>query len=468
MNICSKAEFNFCASRFRDSINNVYGFVIKPSKVRELLAKCAGFKSHNSLLSKLPIDAEIWLQDTASSLLDWLIKEFNGMTVETSLILKDVFDDQRERSDNVGANFAISEYGYIRQTNTDSGEDVICLTPLGRRILDVAQLTVSDLENGQAYTDDIVLAVDKLRHVIDEHPNNPWPKAVYLTTLAPLYYQGGWADNLKRSNSGGLLPDHNSSFEVNALANSDMFLDMAIETVSQFRGWIGSNHKRLSDHRLISQHGEPYYYPAALYWSAKIALNAGHFELAKKWFTWHAQIVPGDNFGARYYLSALSLIRRKNRIKTYFPKDEFCDCWGWLCLAVDAFILGKAESAVQLFIKSVKDNYGSFEIFGGMLATRNDIKIMSNHSAPAFVNELMFITKPFWEANSNAMEFFRSICSAPGMVDAVSEYHLAQSNKIGLAFKDPKDVARIRTKCVKAENALDELITTYIEQINSQ
>ncbi len=463
MHINSKADFNVCASRFRSNLAISYDFIIKPTKVRELLAKSAGFSSHNNLLSKLPLDAGLWCQKATSSQLNSLIKVFNGREIESLPLLIDAFNTQRSASSSKAEwshkESEISEYAYIRETNTDSDEDIICLTDLGRKILDEAHQIASDIETKESFQEAVESVEERLREMIEQHPNNPWPKAVYLTTLAPLYFQGGWTDNLGKSMGYGFVPDHDPRFEGYSGRNAEMFIDVALQAISQFKSWVGSRHRRLADHRLMSQNSEPYYYPATLFWGAKVALNSGEIELAKKWLTWHEQIVPGDNFGARYYLSALSLIRGKNSIKQYFKKEEYTEGWGYLCFAAEAYTLDKYDEAREYFLKSIKRNFGSFEAFGGVLPVRDDIAIVCNQSGPAFINELMFITNSFWEEFPGAWEFFSSICAESGVRNAVCNYHLAKSNTVGLAFKGAQEAAAINSACHQTERELERLFT---------
>lgn len=91
MLIKTKSDFNEFTDRFRTELTKSLGFIIKPSKTRELIAKCAGFKSHNNLISALPVDANIWLEGATATKLNQLINEFNGKKIHSINILRSAF-----------------------------------------------------------------------------------------------------------------------------------------------------------------------------------------------------------------------------------------------------------------------------------------------------------------------------------------------------------------------------------------
>lgn len=79
MLIESKRHFNVLAEQFHKAIAGHSHKPIRISKIREMLAKVVGFKSHNGLLNGLPIDSQSWLEPEAVDRLRELLVCHDGI-----------------------------------------------------------------------------------------------------------------------------------------------------------------------------------------------------------------------------------------------------------------------------------------------------------------------------------------------------------------------------------------------------
>ena len=434
MLIETKAQFNVLAAQFSDGVAMYSPKPIRASKLREMLAKAVGFKSHNGLLNGLPINPQRWTDTEAVERLSALLANHDGIQAPVAELIDRAIDQTSRftgKYQNTGTSRSIEDYAFFRKDDYDD-KIIICLTPVGRKVF----------EKVEAIHDSIPLISSEnldrwqqaLMNVIERHPANPWPKAMYCYTIGPSFWQANWCEALPRHQEKGFMPDPEEGFREYAGAYAEELLPLAKEAITQFEAWLGPNAKNVAAHNLISGDAEPFYWPAILYMGGMIALNCGQSRLAKRWLNLNLKLVPGDNFGARYGLSALRLNDGKGSIQSLFRKDSTC-AWGWLARALDAFVRGHSDKAIQHYLYALKDNYGAFEAFGPRLRGREHIRIMSNHAAPAFIEELMFRIQPFWKAHPEVSGFFRAICHDPYVQVRVEDYHRHKSLGIGLAFK---------------------------------
>ena len=325
----------------------------------------------------------------------------------------------------------MEDYAFFRADDYD-GKTVICLTPLGRKVYEEAEAIHDSIP--LISTENLGRWEQALLRLMERHPENPWPKAMYCYGVAPSLWQTNWCEALPRHHAQGFLPDAEEGFREYADSYADELLPIAKTAIEQFEKWLGPNAKNVAGHNLISQDSETFYWPSILYTGGMIALNCGEVRLAKRWLGLNLKLVAQDNFGARYGLSVLRLNDGKGSVQSLFPKDSAC-AWGWLARALDSFARGNADRAVQNFLMALKYNYGVCEAFGQRLRGREQIRIMSNHAAPAFIQEFMFRTRPFWKAYPGAKRYFADICYDPYVQVRVEDYHVHRSEGIGSAFK---------------------------------
>lgn len=450
MNIANKKAYTSFVDTFLEVLLRRYHITIKSSKAREMLAKAGGFKSHNGLINNLPIDSSIWLKSDSIANLNEHIKTVHGKSVSSMELLEETIKHEllyfSFGRDDAPAH-TIHDYAYIREDKFD-GKSVICLTPLGREIYDSAAVVLEALEDrDRAWPEVLFETEDNLSSLIERHPENPWPKAMYVITISNYYFQCGWTEYLPTNRSTGFQPDCDPRYAQRSYDMAENFIGMANDAISQFLQFLGDRKDKVCDHRLSAVNAEPYTYPALLYFAGKIQLNRNLYEIAFDQLSLNFKVVEGDNFGARHYLAALSLILGKKSINSYFnlPSDEFITGgWGDLCFAVESFKQGNIRAAKDYFLSSMKDNFGAFEVFGSLLKNRNEIRINSNDSSPAAIQELNFILKPFWKSNPEALKFFKGLARGPELKAAISNYHAAKTGTFGTARMLPEQSRQVK------------------------
>lgn len=434
MLIESKRHFNVLAEQFHKAIAGHSPKPIRASKIREMLAKAVGFKSHNGLLSGLPIDSQLWLEPEAVDRLRELLVSHDGIQAPVADLIELAIEQMEPVVRNVNSTSddrTIEDYAFFRTDDFDR-KLVICLSPLGRKVYDeVANLRDSipliSVENLNRWEQDLL-------KVIERHPANPWPKAMYCCDIASSYWQTDWCEDLQRRPEGGYLPDADEGFSKGARSYAEELMPVAKSAIEQFQKWLGPNAKNTADPNFFSHDSETFYWPAILYMGGMIALNCGEVRLAKRWLNLNYKLTGRDSFGARYGLSVLRLNDGKGSVQSLFPKDSACS-WGWLAKALDAFVRGNREKAVEHFLMALKFNYGVFEAFGHRLRGRGQIRIMANYNAPAHIQEFMFRTQPFWKTHPEAKRYFVTICHDPYVQVRLEDFYLHQSQGIGLGFK---------------------------------
>lgn len=119
---------------------------------------------------------------------------------------------------------------------------------------------------------------------------------------------------------------------------------------------------------------------------------------------------------------------------------------------------GRSRKGPPSLPQSPKNNYGVFEAFGQRLWGRTKIRIMSNHDAPAFIQEFMFRTQPFWKAHPEAKRFFTSICLDPYVQVRVEDFHQHKTQGIGLALQPVEFQVEHHKRSEELKNALDQAV----------
>lgn len=434
MLIESKTQFNLLAAQFGKILADYTPKPIRASKIREMLAKAIGFKSHNGLLNALPVDSQRWQEPEAMERLTELLMNHDGIQAPGAELVGLAIDQMEpaiRKLKSTPGERTIEDYAFFRTDDYD-GETIICLTPLGRKVYDEVEATRDSIP--LISTENLGHWEQALVRIMERHPANPWPKAMYCYSVAPSFWQTNWCEALPHHPEKGFMPDAEEGFREYAGSYAGELLPIAKAAIEQFEKWLGPNARTVAEHNLISENAETFYWPAILYIGGMIALNSGEDRLAKRWLGLNLKLVAQDNFGARYGLSVLRLNDGKGSVQSLFPKDSAC-AWGWLARALDAFVRGKTDKAVQHFLMALKYNYGVCEAFGQLLRGRKQIRIMSNHAAPAFIQEFMFRTQPFWKAHPRAKRYFAALCYDPYVQVRVEDYHVHRSEGIGSAFK---------------------------------
>lgn len=367
---------------------------------------------------------------------------------------------------NDGINNSIDDYAYLKE-HEETGEIILCLTNLGKSVFEAASSILDDLENQNQKWPEILYDVEhRLRSVIDAHPENPWPKAMFVAGLSRYYYQGGWDENLgqRSPNLRGFNADASPLFKKHVFSNALMFSDFAEVGLKQFFSLLGDKKDQVADHKFITHNAETFYYPALLFYAGMNALNRRDYNTAYKWLSLNYKVTRSDNFGARYYLAALALLRGKGAMKSYvkYPEKDYIDCWGALCLAIQEFQQGNTDSAKKYFKVAFAENFGALEIFSKPLIGRLNILICANDNAPAAMQHLHYLLTPFWEKNPQALSFFQSLSKPIAVAKALCEYHIAKSNTFGSALRSElSKPCQLEQDLALASLALDQVVHKY-------
>lgn len=469
MQIATKQAYTAFVNTFLLVLLERHQVTIKSSKAREMLAKAGGFKSHNGLINNFPIDSSIWLARDSVAYLDEHIKTVHGWSVSSLAVLQETITYAQEFSfteRDDASTHTVHDYAYIREDKFD-GKYVMCLTPLGREVYDAAADILGSLDDRDASWPEVLFeAEDNLFTLIERHPENPWLKAMFVITLSNYSFQSGWTENLRpKGGREGFVADCDQRYEQKSYDNAQYFCGMAEDGISQFLIFLGDKIDKVCDHRLSSENAEPFSYPALLYYGGKVHLNRNQYDKAFYALSLNNKVVEGDEFGARYYLAALSLILGKESISTYFDRtgdDYVTGGWGDLCFAIEAYKRGNIATAKDYFLSSMKENFGTFEVFGSLLSNRNEIRIITNYSAPAAIQELHFILKPFWKSNPDALKFFNGLAKSPKLKAAISNYHAAKTGTFGTANMPRDQVKKVREALSEATLELERVYAATV------
>lgn len=216
-----------------------------------------------------------------------------------------------EGKDAGGEDRLATEYAYLDRVHD---VPVLRFTELGRSIYDAIQDLLPE-DNGQSVSNfSFEECSARVEAIALRHPNNPWPSALFITAFAYRYFQGGWADNLRHNRDKGFDPDVDPGFKRSAKKNALTLLPYARSAISLFEELYGTEKSHAPDHKSYILDVDTFTWPAVLYWGGLVALNAGEDALAKRWLTLHRKIVPDDNFGARFHLTAMALNNGKPKI----------------------------------------------------------------------------------------------------------------------------------------------------------
>lgn len=334
---------------------------------------------------------------------------------------------------------------------------ILKFTTLGEQIYQQA-LSLLPKENCSFSFEKVTSSLDEL---IAAHPNNPWPKAIKVSWLFEFKFQGSWIENLPFDPKKGFAPDYPHRAEYMELCEqnaNELFAD-AKDAVSLFSSIfldsIEDNKKKLlislpmASNKISRKNCETYYWPVILFYGGCIAMNCGKYSYARKWFLQYQKITGNNDFDVNSKLAALSLIDNGGLIKRIY-KDGEIDAWGQILLATQCYEKGELILAFDHFSNAMIQSWGALEAFGNRLEGAKALKIRDAKMSPALVHELMFVTREFWNKNSNAFSFFQTITENSELRSALLAYHKAESalleEGITSAVREKRDANLLASK----------------------
>jgi hypothetical protein len=256
------------------------------------------------------------------------------------------------------------------------------------------------------------------------YPQNPWVPAIKVTSLAEIYFVGGWAGNPRQDEEGSWLDfDANAGHLKHAGKNALWLLSDAKRAVALFEDLLGAAADNTADFRSATSDADTNTWPSLLYWGARIAAYAGETELAIKWARRCRKIVPDDNFGTRQLLAPLLMSKGKGSIAPLFKGSD--ECLGYFARSAEAAVAGKWETAGFLFGKSLRNGWAPMEVFIGpwqQLRRECGAALASNHDLPSHYQEFMHLSRDFWQREAQVKAFFQGLCRDPNLRQQVADY----------------------------------------------
>lgn len=153
----------------------------------------------------------------------------------------------------------------------------------------------------------------------------------------------------------------------------------------------------------------------------------------------------------------ISLNEGKGQISKFFKK-HYCDAWGWLALACEAFVKGDKTKARKYYFEAVLNTWAALEAFSPELKERSNLKVLNNHETPAFIQEFMFRTNKFWDQNPEAKLFFSEIANQENARKTVIQYHQHKTSMLGYALKPDINHFQIEEKLSELKESMRQAI----------
>ncbi|HQR21915.1 MAG TPA: hypothetical protein PKV98_13660 [Burkholderiaceae bacterium] len=321
-----------------------------------------------------------------------------------------------------GTGLSVRDYATLE---TDyEGKTIPTFTEIGAAVFRAALDLVPDQRSwnyDQTPPEKVASALDALA---ERYPQNPWVPAIKVTSLAEIFFLGGWADNPRHDAEGNWLDfDAHDGHLKHGERNAVWLLTDAKRSIALFEDLLGESADKTADFRLATTDGDTSTWPSLLYWGARIAAYAGDTALAIKWARRCRKIVPDDNFGTRQLLAPLLLSKGKGAIAPLFKGSD--ECLGYLARAAEAAAAGKWEEAGFLFGKSLRNGWAPVEVFTGpwkQLRLECERVISSNHDLPSHYQEFMHLSREFWKREAKVKAFFEGLCRDPSLKLQVAEY----------------------------------------------
>ena len=344
-----------------------------------------------------------------------------------------------------------SDYAYLA---TDSeGAALLSFTAHGRAVLDALEEIT-----GKAEHQELEEYIPLLDDLVARYPQNAWVRAAYVITLGVPYWQSMWADHLPRGNDGSAYSadSADSGFKTHAKSFALELLPHAKDAIKLFEDLYGDQSKNLAHHKLFAfghKHGaDSFYYPAILYFGGMVALNAGDHALAKRWLTHNRKVVPQDNFGSRYPLSALNLALGKGPASGLFKykrSEGYSDAWYDFVKLAEFLRDGKTEAAKDAFVRILTTSPHALRAIDGNYHDTDGCWVGSNHNHIAHFEEFFYRSRQFWERDPGMMATLKGWVAGKELRDAYKAMHLAASAAVGTGFMSSEESVRV----TKAQNA---------------
>lgn len=327
---------------------------------------------------------------------------------------------------------------YAHLSTTEHGEVLAVFTPLGQGVFEAANSLILDPSQSHEETEWEHSEVE-LSKLIEEHPQNPWPFAILLSSFSERWWQGPW-DSSAGINGGSM--DADEGFQELATAFAKDLIGNVKKTIALFESLYHQQNSRLAPANFASarySHGmDSYYYPAMLYWGGRVAQNAGETRLALQLFTKLYRDDARDGFGARFQIAVLKL-NYGSSLRGLFnfkagPEEEMT-AWGRLAMAASAFERNDLAGARLHFAKSLSITWAAIEPFTGKLPDDERLNPHANINCPANIQEFMHLTRGYWSRIPSAKKYFTAIATDPSVRKAVSAFHRMNSELFGIELR---------------------------------
>ncbi|MEC4339680.1 hypothetical protein VPH13_13230 [Stenotrophomonas pavanii] len=350
-----------------------------------------------------------------------------------------------------------SDYAYL--DSDKRGAALLSFTAHGRAVLDALHDVTQEADHQQLQE-----YLPLLDDLVARYPQNPWVRAIYVITLSAPYWQRMWADDLPHGDGfrGFGADSADNGYKTHAKAFALELLPHAKAAIKLFEDLYGGQSKNIAHHKLIGAGGkygaDTFYYPAILYFGGMVALNAGDHALAKRWLSHNLKVVPEDNFGSRYPLSAVNLALGRgptSGLFKYKKAESYTDPWYEFVRLAEFLRDGKTESAKDVFVRILEASPHALRAIDGSYHDTDDCWVGSNHNHIVHFQEFFHRSKLFWERDPGMMKTLKEWGASKELREAYKALHLANSATVGNAFmprgesvrvEEAKNAAQIRFK----------------------
>lgn len=302
-------------------------------------------------------------------------------------------------------------------------------TPLGQAIRDelslVMQASVGSPEMQQR-------ASFRLDDLVAAHPDNPWVTTYELGELLEPYLQSDWSEFVGRDGAA-IHP----ALPIAQREHAKDLLDCALDVMKTVTPLFGDKLPSVAAAREMGGEAETVLWSALCYCGV-IAFNAGDHQRAWKWLSLYYRLNMRDNFGARYFLAALSLNAGKGRMAGYFEADH-----GGLpahlyrmaearrdgrSAVAEGHLLSALRTSPHL-IKAVDPRSRPVEGWSG-----------SNHEWLATAQEFFHRTATFWDREAEHYTWLKAVLADRTLRMAYRAFHKARLATVGRALKPREEV----------------------------
>ena len=347
------------------------------------------------------------------------------------------------------SNYCIDDYAIL--TYSSVGKSVVRLTILGHALATIFQ---SSVEKRKIETDsELVDAIFDAEKLMFQHKENPWLKSRYLEWVSKYWYQTDWSGSGQGLDDQGIL-----FFKTLGHDHAKQLLPLAIETIEQMDGFYGIE-KNNAEHpkTYIGADFDCFSYPALLFWGGKIALNAGDFKRAEKWFKANYRLTKSDNFGARFYLSLFAVSEPKKCGKAFY-KPDYLGPWARLTGAADCFNNNDHNGLRENIVNALVDSASLFALYSRSCVDWREFKVMNNHETVSHVHEWEHYLSQVWRDYPHFRQYMIELCNNSQIHRAVIEHERARVKCIGVAYTDSEERKQVTKNREEAFSNLNHAI----------